>query len=288
MKIMIVGKFKIDVLDTGQFGLDGGSMFGVVPKTMWSKSYHPGDDLNRIPLAARPLLIQYDEKKILIDAGNGTKWNEKLAAIYNIDLEKSNMSNALSPFELKPEEITHVVFSHLHFDHCGGATKMENDNLVPTFSNAKHYVQKEHLNWALKPSEKDRASFIRDNFIPILKNGMMETIDGEGEIFPGIRAIPVFGHTHSMQMIKISDGGETILYCADLSPTSAHIHIPVGLSFDNHPIITLQEKKQFIPLAYEEGWTIVYEHDVFKQASKINKNDKGFFAEEEILITPKV
>ncbi len=282
---MKVGKFQIDVVDTGNFGLDGGSMFGVVPKTMWSKSYHPGDNLNRIPLAARPILIQWDEQKVLIDTGNGTKWNEKMTSIYNIDLYKSDLNIALSPFRLKPADITDVIFTHLHFDHCGGATRIEENKLLPTFVNAKHYVQKDHLDWALNPLEKDRASFIRDNFMPILENGMMETVDGEGDIFTGISVIPVFGHTHSMQLIKISDAGETLLYCSDLSPTSAHIHLPVGLSFDNHPIITLEEKKKYISMACEEGWTIIYEHDVFKQASKISKNEKGYFAEEEIIIT---
>ena len=282
---MKLGKFQIDALDTGVFGLDGGSMFGVVPKTMWSKAYHGGDELNRIPLAARPLLIQWDDKKVLIDAGNGTKWNEKMISIYNIDMEKSDIRRALAAFDVTPDQITDVIFSHLHFDHCGGATVLENNLSVPVFGNAKHYVQKDHLEWALKPLEKDRASFIKENFIPILENGLFETVDGEGEIFPGISVIPVFGHTKAMQMIKITENGQSLLYCADLAPTSAHIHIPVGLSFDNYPVTTIEEKKKYIPMAQEEGWIIVYEHDVFKQASKINRTEKVFSADSEIKIT---
>ena len=141
---MKLGNFEIDVLDTGVFGLDGGAMFGVVPKVLWAKGYNEGDDKNRIPLAARPMLIRWDDKNLLIDTGNGTKYNEKIAKIYDIDLQKSVIETALSPFGLKPEDITDVILTHLHFDHAGGGTVLQNGKAVPAFPNAKYYVQKEH------------------------------------------------------------------------------------------------------------------------------------------------
>lgn len=282
---MKIGKFNVDIVDTGLFGLDGGSMFGVVPKALWAKSYHPGDDLNRIPLAARPLLIRWDNNNLLIDTGNGTKMNEKLVKIYNVDIEKSNLNTALKPLGVKEEEINHVILTHLHFDHAGGATKFENGKLVPTFPNAKFYIQKEHIDWALNPTEKDRGSFMKDDFIPLIENGMFEKLEGAGEVFPGIEVIPVYGHTKAMQIVKISDGSTTLLYAADVVPTSAHINPNYILGFDNNPLTTVEEKKKIIPQVYEESWLICYEHDAFVQASKVTSTDKGFTAFDKIKIT---
>ena len=282
---MKLGNYEIDVIETGRFGLDGGAMFGVVPKAIWAKSYEPGDDMNRIPLTARIMLIRSDDRNILVDTGNGTKGNEKFQKIYKINSEETRLDNALKPFGLEYGDITDVILTHLHFDHAGGATRMENGNIIPTFPNAKYYVQKDHLEWAKNPTEKDRASFVEDDFMPLEADGMLELLDGAGEIFPGIELIPVHGHTKAMQMLKIKGGEETLLYIADLSPTSAHIRLPFGLAYDNEPLITLEEKKKYLPQAYEEKWTVVFEHDAFTQASKIELTGKGFSAGEKIIIT---
>ena len=282
---MKFGKFNIESVDTGIFGLDGGPMFGVVPKVLWSKAYHPGDELNRIPLAARPLLVSWDNKKVLIDTGNGDKMNDRLTKIYNIDKQKSSITYALSKFDIKPDDITDVVLTHLHFDHCGGAVSRIDDKLIPTFPNAKYYIQKDHLNWANNATEKDRASFLRENYISLLSDGNVEMLDGEGELFPGIETILAHGHTKAMQMIKIKQDNQSLLYCADLCPTSAHVPVPYVMGYDNFPLTCLEEKKKFMAQAYEEGWIIVYEHDAFKQASVINSGEKGFFAGEEIIIS---
>jgi len=282
---MKLGKFTIDVLDTGIFGLDGGAMFGVVPKALWAKAYDPGDDLNRIPLSARPMLVQWDDKKVLIDTGNGNKFNEKFARIYNLDKEKSDIHVALKKAGLTPDDITDVIFTHLHFDHSGGATIMDNDKLIPTFQNARHYVQKSHFKWAENPTEKDRASFIKDNYMPLHADGLLDFTDGPGEIFPGISVYPVNGHTPGMQIVKINDAGQTLLYAADLCPTSAHVPVAYVMAYDNDPLSVINEKKSILPQAYEEGWLIAYEHDAFKQATVINANEKGFFAGESIIIT---
>jgi glyoxylase-like metal-dependent hydrolase (beta-lactamase superfamily II) len=284
---MKFGKFDIDIIDTGVFGLDGGSMFGVVPKAMWAKAYHPGDEMNRIPLSAQPLLVRWEDNIMLIDTGNGDKFSDKFAKIYSLDRERSSIVNALKSFDIKPEDVSHVILTHLHFDHVGGATRLIDGKLVPTFPNAKHYVQKEQLAWSKNPSEKDRASFIKDNYEPLIAEGMLKTVDGEGELMPGVSVYPVFGHTQAMQLVKISDGGETLLYAADLIPTSAHIHVPFVMGYDNLPLNTIAEKKRFLPQAYEENWTIVYEHDAFKQATKIISNERGFSAGVAIKITGK-
>ncbi len=275
---METGKFNIRTIDTGLFGLDGGSMFGVVPRTLWAKSYSEPDTQHRVPLAARPLLVEWDNKKLLIDTGNGDKWDEKTAKMYGIDVNSSNMEKALSQYGITPAEITDVILTHLHFDHAGGSTKKVGSELIPTFPNAKYYVQKDHFGWAVKPTEKDRASFIPENYTALKEHGVLEFTEGDGELFSGISVIPVFGHTMAMQMVKISDTEETILYCADLMPTSAHVPYPYIIAFDNYPLTTLEEKKKILPQAYEEQWIIVFEHDAFRQAARLIEAKKGFAA----------
>jgi glyoxylase-like metal-dependent hydrolase (beta-lactamase superfamily II) len=282
---MISGNFSIEILDTGIFGLDGGAMFGVVPKALWSKAYHPGDELNRIPLSARPLLIKTENKTILIDTGNGNKMDEKFADRYGINIEKSSPVNALLSAGVSPDEITDVILTHLHFDHAGGATIIENNKIVQTFPNAKYYVQKKHLEWALKPTDKDRASFVKVNFEVLLNEGLLELLDGEGELFPGISVHPVNGHTEAMQMVKIKTGEHTFLYCADLCPTSAHINIPFVMGYDNQPLVVIEEKKIFMSQAFEENWILCFEHDAFKQAAYVTQTPKGFSAGDNVIIS---
>ncbi|HPD33166.1 MAG TPA: MBL fold metallo-hydrolase [Candidatus Kapabacteria bacterium] len=284
---MKVGNIQIDSIDTGQFVLDGGSMFGVIPKTLWSKAYHPGDERNRIPLAARPLLLQFDNYKILIDTGNGIKYDEKKIDIYNFDIDKSNPDNYLKRFNLTRSDITHVILTHLHFDHCGGATILHNGKLEPTFPNAKYYVQKEQFEHALNPTEKDAGSFFKDNYVPLQEFGMLELLEGDGELFPNISIITTKGHTPSMQMVKITSSDETLLYVSDLIPTSSYLRYTYIPAFDNHPLITLEEKKKFLPKIFDEGWIVVLEHDMKYQACTIKPDDKGkgFVVDKEVVIT---
>jgi glyoxylase-like metal-dependent hydrolase (beta-lactamase superfamily II) len=282
---MNIGNYKLDLIDTGIFALDGGAMFGVVPKALWAKAYHPGDEINRIPLSARPLLVRTEGKNILIDTGNGTKMSDKLVKIYNIDLEKSDISKGLAAHGLTADDITDVIFTHLHFDHSGGATRLENGQVVPTFPNARHYVQKEHYEWALNPNDKDKASFFNENYEPLFSAGMLELVEGRGELFKGIEVLPVYGHTKAMQMIKINGDEQTFLYCADVCPTSAHVNVPFVMGYDNHPLITIEEKKKILPEAYEESWILVFEHDAFSQAGTVKSGDKGFSFGDKVIIT---
>lgn len=282
---MKLGKFTIDMLDTGLFALDGGAMFGVVPKVLWTKAYNKGDERNRIPLAARPMLIQWDDKKLLIDTGNGNKYSDKIANIYNIDREKSSLQNALKPFGIKPDEITDVILTHLHFDHAGGSTIIGNNEVIPTFPNAKYYIQKQHYDWALNPTVKDKASFLKENFVPLKDNDVLEFTDGEEEIYTGLSVIPLDGHTKSMQAVKITGDEQVFFYAADLCPTSAHVPIPYVMGYDNFPLTSIEEKQKILRQAYEESWIVAYEHDAFKQATVIDANAKGFYAGAEVVIT---
>jgi glyoxylase-like metal-dependent hydrolase (beta-lactamase superfamily II) len=282
---MKLGKFQIDTIETGRFGLDGGAMFGVVPKNLWAKAYNPGDEQNRIPMAARCLLIQFDDKKILVDTGNGEKFGEKLAAIYGIDNSLYTLENSLLKAGVKSDDITDVILTHLHFDHTGGSTKFENNELIPTFKNAKYYVQKDHYTWAQNPKEKDRASFLKENWEPLFGNGMVELLDGEGEVFKGISVLLANGHTKALQMVKVSDGRETLLFPADLMPTSAHVPVPYGMGYDNFPLTTIEEKKKLLPQIAEEKWLVCFEHDAFTQAAYVQHTEKGFSKGEMVEIT---
>jgi glyoxylase-like metal-dependent hydrolase (beta-lactamase superfamily II) len=277
---MHLGTLQMHLLDTGDFALDGGAMFGVVPRNLWMKAYHAPDEQNRIPMKASSLLIrgEFDsnQKIILVDTGNGHKWTEKLAAIYKIDNARTSLANSLTAHGLSPNDVTDVVLTHLHFDHAGGATTLVNGKLQPTFPNARYYVQKEHFAYAQQPADKDRASFMKDDFMPLAAEGVLELLDGDGEIFAGISVMQVHGHTRSLQAVKIQQSGNTLFYPADLIPTSAHVPVPYVMAYDNFPLTTIDEKKRILPQAAEEAWIVVYEHDAFVQASTIVATEKGF------------
>lgn len=279
---MLINNIEIKTIDTGIFGLDGGSMFGVVPKALWSRVYNSGDDMNRIPLSSRPLYISVGQRQILIDTGNGNKFNQKLAQIYNIDLEKSNIHKALNLSGINPNAITDVILTHLHFDHCGGSTMIQNEEISPSFPKAKYYVQKAQWDWAMNPTEKDRGSFMKEDYEPLFANGLLEFVDGGGELFPNIELIPLFGHTKAMQSVKITLDNQIFFYAADLFPTSAHINLPYILAYDNFPLTTLEEKKKILNRATDENWIIVFEHDVFIKAGKIAKKDNSFILSERL------
>jgi glyoxylase-like metal-dependent hydrolase (beta-lactamase superfamily II) len=265
---------KINTIEIGAFRMDGGGMFGVVPKVIWSRVYDQGDEKNRIPLQARLLYIEHQDRKILVDVGPGNKYNSKIRDIYDINLDRSNPDAYLSDLNLKRTDITDVIFTHLHFDHSGGATIIENGDIVPAFPNAKYYVQKDHYNYAIKPSLKDGASFFNENYVPLYENGMLELIDGDGELFPGISLITVNGHTKQMQLVKIEDNDQTFLYMADLIPTSAHIPVPYIMGFDNYPMTTLEEKQKWLPIIAENNWIAIFEHDNYNPAGKIIFNQE--------------
>lgn len=284
---MKVGRYQIDIIETGRFGLDGGAMFGVVPKVLWERAYAPADSRNRIPMAAKAMLVRSAERVILVDTGNSPEMPDKLKDIYGLDFSQYNLEKSLNEIGINAADVTDVILTHLHFDHCGGATKKQSDGgsqspdtFVPRFVNARYYVQREHYEWALKPTEKDKASFMLENYMPLIEHGVLEFLDGPGELFPGIRVDLTHGHTQALQMVTVSDASSTVFYPADLMPTGAHIAIPYGMGYDNFPLTTIAEKKMVLPRIIEERWIVIFEHDALRVGARISQGQKGPVLEE--------
>ncbi len=266
-------------IETGVFGLDGGAMFGIIPKILWNKT-NPADEENRVTLHARNLLLVSDLRKILIDTGIGENWDEKFSKIYRLDQHKFTLINSLSKIGIKPWEITDVLLTHLHFDHTGGSTTLKDGKWIPTFPNARYYVQKKHFEWATNPIEKDRASFIQERFMPLQKEGMLQMVDGESQFDDEINLLPINGHTISQQIIKVHDSLNTVLYCGDLFPFASHIPIPYVMGYDLQPMITIEEKKKILPAAIDENWKLFFEHDPEVIVATVTKSDRGFSIDE--------
>ena len=259
------------VVCADRFRLDGGAMFGVVPKALWQKKAEP-DEQNRIPMACNCLLLRRKERVILIDAGMGDKWNQKLREIYCTDeFPTPSLVKSLSGLGVAPEDVTDVIITHLHFDHAGGLTRENSDGaIVPTFPMARHWVQSQHLDWARSPTEKDRGSFPAENIDPLAKAGLFQLTRGTEELFSGLSVHPLFGHTQSMQAVLI-DGLQPVFYAADLLPTTAHLHIPYIMAYDNEPMRTLAEKKHYLGRALKENWLVAFEHDAKTQLGPIDR-----------------
>jgi glyoxylase-like metal-dependent hydrolase (beta-lactamase superfamily II) len=278
---MKIGPYTVHSIETGSFSLDGGAMFGVVPWVFWSKT-NPPDERQRIQLAARCWLIRGNGKTILVDDGNGTKWSDKLKDIYRLDNSKGELFSSLKKHGVGREDVTDVILTHLHFDHAGGSTILENGRVVPTFPRAKYYVQKKHWELSQNPTEKDRASFMNDDFMVLMERHVLELVDGEFEMFPGIEMLVCNGHTSAQQLPKISDGRITMLFCCDLVPTTSHIPYPYIMAYDVRPLVTLEEKKRILPRAFEEKWILFLEHDPATEAITLKKTDKGFAVDQKV------
>jgi len=272
---MKIGPYTLSPIETGRFALDGGAMFGVVPQPLWRKT-NPPDDRNRITLAARALLAVGEGRTILIDNGNGTKLSDKLRDIYRIDTSGSDLIRSLASAGVSPDDVTDVVLTHLHFDHAGGSTVRSGNEVVPAFPRARYYLQRAHWEQALRPTEKDRASFFPEDYQPLLDHRVLEFLDGPCRLFPGFELILMNGHTTAQQLPKISDGTATLLFCCDLLPTTAHVPLPYIMAYDLRPLVTLEEKKKVFADAAEEGWILFFEHDPATVAGRILRTDKGF------------
>jgi len=269
------GGWTFRAFTDGSFRLDGGAMFGVVPRVMWEK-HHPPDERNRIELARRCLLADTEGRRVLVDAGAGDRWEEKQRGIYAFARRPGQLLAELAAAGVAPESITDVVFSHLHFDHCGGAVRGLPDGLQPAFPRARHWVQKRHWEWAQRPSERDRASFRADDFAPLAAAGLLELVDGAREIVPGVRVTPVSGHTPWQQMVEFHTGHGTVVFCADLLPFASHLQVPWIMGFDLNPLLTLNEKKEFLSRAAEDGYTLVFQHDPVVEACGVEYRDDRF------------
>lgn len=274
--MMKIGNYTIDLVDTGSFGLDGGAMFGVVPKALWTRAYTDPDDRNRIPMVSRCLLLRSDERTILVDTGNSPQTPAKQQDIYGMEFTTASLERSLEALGVGVGDVTDVILTHLHFDHAGGAvTQGEHGALAPRFPNAWYHVQREQWEWALAPSEKDRASFVADQFVPLQEHGRLTLLEGPGELFPMIHVDPLFGHTFGMQSVRISDGTTTLFYPADLMPTGAHAPVPYVMAYDCQPLVSIAEKKRILPQIIDEEWIVVFEHDALRSAARIVMGNKG-------------
>ncbi len=281
---MQIGQYELNSLETGRCYLDGGAMFGIVPKAIWHKS-NPADDRNRIELALRVLLIRNGRRCIMVDTGVGEGWNEKFMDIYGIGHSKDSLANSLKASGLTAHDVTDVIITHLHFDHIGGATSRAVDGSInPTFPNATYYVQKKHYDWALNPSEKDQASFFRDRFVPLYQQGRLTLLDGESELFPGVFIKLSDGHTIAQQTVLVTDGEKTLYHPADMIPTSSHIPLPFNMGYDNFPLITLEEKRSILARAAKGNWVLFFGHDPRRAATMVEATEKGFKAGEAVQI----
>lgn len=281
---MKIGRYEIYSVETGRFRLDGGAMFGVVPKVIWN-NLNQSDERNRIELALRAMLIRCEGRNILVDTGIGNKWSEKYIDIYGIDHTKYSLESSLEKLGLKTDDITDVILTHLHFDHAGGATLFDDGKLKPTFKNATYYVQRRNLELAMKPNEKEKASYLPENFEPLIEFNQLKILDGEFEFLEGIELIVSDGHTIGQQLVKISDRSKTLFYCGDLIPTSSHIRIPYIMSYDIQPLVTIEEKKKILKRAVEEGWILFFEHDPFSDCATVKVGRKYIEIETRLNIS---
>ena len=268
---MHLGDIEVRHLHGGNFYLDGGAMFGVVPKPLWEKK-SPPDSRNRIRLAASSLLVRAAGKNILIETGNGTKWTPKLRDIYGIQEGDSLIEN-LAAAGVRPDRIDLVINTHLHFDHAGGNTKFINDHAVPTFSNAQYIVQAAELAHAANPTERDRASYFEENFLPMQQSRQWRAISGDTEILPGISAVRIPGHNADIQAIKLAGGGKTIFFVADLFPTRHHLSLPWIMAYDLYPLQTLETKRKWLQTIVREGWIVVFGHDPDIPAATLHERE---------------
>lgn len=279
---MRIGKYSVKVLEAGYIALDGGAMFGIIPKPLWEKT-NPADESNRIAMATRLLLLEWDNEKMLIDTGMGDRWNEKARSIYAIDPNVS-LEKCLEIEGIEPDEITKVLLTHLHFDHTGGSVKAKGEGFIPAFPNARYFVKRKNFEWGMNPSDRDKGSYIKSNFEPLMHAGVLELIDDNTEEFlDGITLKMINGHTFGQQCVKISDTSNTLFYCADLVPTHGHVPLPYIMGYDLQPLITLQEKKEVYAAAVEEDWTLILQHDPKVVGVKIEKKENGYGIKEKLL-----
>ncbi len=282
---MKLGDWTFRAFHDGRFKLDGGSMFGVVPKTMW-ETKHPADEQNRIDLDLRCLLVEEGERRILVDTGMGDRWDEKMSGIFALERRPNQLIAELAEEGITRESITDVVLTHLHFDHCGGVFRLVDGKPEPTFPSARHWVQKRQWDWAMNPSERDRASFRTDDFKALQESGKLELIDGQSEIMPGVRVTPISGHTPGQQLVEFHTPTGVVVFCGDLIPFMSQVHVPWIMGFDLNPLLTVTEKKQFLTRAAEDNYILVFEHDHLNEAATV-KYENGKFKPDSVFTLAK-
>lgn len=260
MPSMTLGAWTAHTIESGSIRLDGGSMFGSVPKTLWSRS-HPADERNRILLAMRCLLLEGHGRRVLVDVGAGDKLAPKLVDIYDLRHDVTSLERSLAALGLGVDDVTDVVLTHLHFDHAGGATRDQSGTLVPTFPRAVYHVQRANWDNAMRPNLRERASYMRENFEPLMTAGVVRFWDGPQAPWPGIELLTAQGHTRGQQLMRVADGGEALYFVADLIPTRSHVRIPFVMGYDMAAIETMSEKGALLDRAVRERAWVCLEHD---------------------------
>ena len=272
---------KLYTINTGNFKLDGGAMFGVVPKSMWNK-LNPADENNMCTWALRCLLVETDNRRILIDTGMGNKQDAKFFSHYYLH-GNDTLENSLAQHGFTKDDITDVFHTHLHFDHCGGSIERQDDLLVPAFKNATFWSNERHWKWATEPNEREKASFLKENILPIKESGKLKMMDVK-------EGIPIFGedftlkfaygHTDAMMLPVLKYKGRIIVYMADLLPSAAHIPLPYVMGYDMFPLQTLTEKKAFLNEALENDYVLFFEHDPLVECCSLQQTEKGIRVKE--------
>jgi glyoxylase-like metal-dependent hydrolase (beta-lactamase superfamily II) len=281
---MKIGNYSLHSLNLGSFGLDGGAMFGIVPKVLWEKE-NPADEQNRIDMRTRVLLLKdaKNNRNILVDCGLGDKDNAKFKERFNIS--DYALDRELGKQGLKPEDITDIIATHFHFDHMGGLTKLDAaGKLVPRFPHAKVWAQKRNWEHAWKPNEKDRASYLQDNFAIYQGDSRLQLVHGEEEILPGISVRVTEGHTISMQHPLVSDGTNSLIYCADIIPMSAHVKVAWVMGYDCFPLTTIEEKKKILTECADKNTVVFFEHCPYMDGARVAWNGKDFAVKEKVAL----
>jgi len=271
---------KLYSILTGNLKLDGGAMFGVVPKVIWSKLY-PCDENNLCNWSMRCLLVEEGDRRILIDTGIGNKQSEKFFSNYYLNGSDS-LEVSLAKVGNTMDDITDVILTHLHFDHCGGAVRWneERTDYLPAFKNATYYFSRQQWEWATHPNNREKASFLKENILPIQEKGKLHLIESDDTLFPGVSVRIFNGHTDGQVIPFIRYNNTTVVYMADLMPSSAHIPLPYVMSYDTRPLITLKEKEAFLKEAVQNNYLLFFEHDLYRECCTVTETDKGFRMKE--------
>ena len=277
-----IGKWQIYPLETGDFRLDGGAMMGSVPKVLWEKT-NPPDELNRIDLSLRCLLLDDGKQKILIETGMGNKIENSFIKRFHVQQAKHPLKKCLHDIGVGMDDITHVLLTHLHFDHAGGATMKDGlGSIVPSFPNAIYYVSERNWEAGQNPSPRDQASYLNCNYNPLQDADQLQLVPENTEILDGIFSLVVNGHTYGQQLIKIEDGSSVLIFCADLIPLKSHIQLPWIMGYDLNAVLTLQEKTSFLKDASDNNWWLWLYHDPKVIAIRIKTGKKYYDVVEEM------
>lgn len=265
---------ELHVIETGNLKLDGGAMFGVVPKSIWSNVY-PADKNNLCNWAMRCLLVVDGDRKILIDNGVGNKQDEKFLRHYYLNGDDT-LEASLKILGFSPDDITDMLITHLHFDHCGGSIIKTGENkFEPTFKNANYWIGKEQWDLAVNPNRREKASFLKDNIYPIKDSGQLKLVDADGELFPNFYIKFFHGHTAGQIIPHIKYNGRTVVFMADLLPSTAHVPMPFIMAYDTRPLLSLKEKEQFFNEVIENDYVLFFEHDLYNECCTLEMTEKG-------------